>query len=215
MKKLIFILIFAIAGTVHAQTGTRYVTDSFEINIRSGPGTQYRIIRMINSGQKLELLETQENWSKVQLPGGVEGWVFTSYLQSDPPAKMRLQAVSARLDPLEKEHRVLKEEKDRLVIHNSELAMQLEETLKQLEASMLAYERLNEDSSEFLSIKTEHEHLAAGLAEKNKVIEELEKKIGELVFSSAIKWFLAGAGVLLLGMLIGNRAKKKRSTGLR
>ena len=200
---------------VPAHAYTRYVTDHFEINIRSGPGTQFRIVRMINSGQKLEVLETEDNWSKIQMPDGLEGWVFTTYLQAAPPARLSIQQLQARLEPLEIEHLALKQEKEEVSSLNQDLLQQLQETEKQLEESVSSYVRLREDSSEFISIKEDYERLTSDLETKTAQIEQLENRLTEHAFSSAIKWFLAGAGVLLLGMLLGSRSRKKRSSGLR
>ena len=214
MKKTIIMVVLMVMCSVPALAETLYVTDNFEINIRSGPGSEYRILRMIRSGQTLELIETGDTWSHVRLPDGLEGWAFNRYLQTSPPAARTLQALTARLRPLEIEHTRLQEEKDRLLEENRALAGQLEEAEAQLRETASSYEQLRKDASEFLQIKEEHDSLTARLEEKNARIEALEGRLTDQFLSSAVKWFLAGGGVLLLGFLLGNRSKKKRS-GLR
>ncbi len=214
MKKTMILVILMALYPVWAYAETRYITDQIEINLRSGPGAEYRIIRMLESGQKIEVLENKDNWSRVQVPDGPEGWVFSRYLQRSPAARKNLQVLTARLEPIEAENESLRAENERLLIMNQEIADQLEKTKKKLQEAVSAYEQLQESSAEFLKIKEEHENLKARLEEKNSRIEALESKISEQFLSSAIKWFLAGAGVLLIGILLGNRAKKKRP-GLR
>jgi len=216
MKKQIFLAVALVMGmALTAAAETRYVTDQFEVTFRSGPGDQYRILRMMRTGQRLELLETAGNWSRVEGPGGQTGWVRTQHLRPDPPARQTLQIMTARLESIEGERDSLSEENDRLHRLNQELEEHLRETEDRLEQAVSDYEELLEDSEDFLRIRDEHETLTNQVAEKRERIEELEGRITDEFLSSAIKWFLAGAGVLLLGMLLGSRSRKKRASGLR
>ena len=216
MKKQILLAVVLVLGmALTAVAETRYVTDQFEITFRSGPGDQYRILRMIGTGQRLELLETAGDWSRVEVPGGPDGWVRTQHLRPEPPARQALQTMTARLESMEAERDSLRGENNRLNRLNQELEENLRETEDRLEQAVSDYEELAADSEDFLRIREEHEALTNQVAKKSQRIEELEGRITDEFLSSAIKWFLAGAGVLLLGMIIGNHSKKKRSSGLR
>jgi hypothetical protein len=47
-----------------------------EVDVTSGPGTQYVAEFTLHSGAELDLLEVRENWVRVALPGEeLEGWV--------------------------------------------------------------------------------------------------------------------------------------------
>ncbi len=214
MKKIIIVLVITALWSVSAFAGTRYVSDRLEITVRAGAGNEYRIIRMLNSGQQVEVIEPGDDWSRVRIPGGQEGWTLTRFLQSDPPARQTVQTLTARLEPLELERASLRQENERLIKMNQEIEGELKEAIKKFEASVAAHDKLREESSEFLEMREEHEALLSGIEEKNLRIEELEGRVTEQFFSQAITWFLAGAGVLLLGMLLGSRSKKKRP-GLR
>ena len=216
MKKQILLAVALVLGmAITAAAETRYVTDQFEITFRSGPGDQYRILRMVRTGQRLELLETAGDWRRVEGPDGQTGWVRTQHLRPDPPARQTLQVMTARLESIEAERDSLREENERLHRLNQELEEHLREKEARLEEAVSDYEALLADSEDFLRIREEHETLTNQVAEKRARIEELEGRITDEFLSSAIKWFLAGAGVLLFGMLLGSRSKKKRSSGLR
>ena len=216
MKKQILLAVILVLGmALPAVAETRYVTDQFEITFRSGPGDQYRILRMISTGQRLELLETAGDWSRVEVPGGPDGWIRTQHLRPEPPARQALQTMTARLESIEEERDSLRGENNQLNRLNQELEEHLRETEVRLEQAVSDYEELQADSEDFLRIREEHETLTNQVAEKRERIEELEGRITDDFLSSAIKWFLAGAGVLLIGMLLGNHSKKKRSSGLR
>lgn len=45
------------------------------VNIRSGPGEEYRVIASASSGKSYELIHTERDWHKVSLSGGKTGWV--------------------------------------------------------------------------------------------------------------------------------------------
>ena len=214
MKKVIIVLVITALWSASAFAETRYVSDRLEITVRAGAGNEYRIIRMLNSGQRVEIVEPGDDWSRVRIPGGQEGWTLTRFLQSDPPARQTVQTLTARLEPLELENTSLKQENERLIRMNQEIEGQLKEVVTQHETSVAAHEKLREESSEFLEMKEEHKQFLSDIEEKNLRIEELEGRVTEQFFSKAISWFLAGAGVLLLGMLLGSRSKKKRP-GLR
>ncbi len=215
MKKIIIPAILIVIWAVSAHAETRYVTDRFEATLRTGPGIEYRILRMVASGQQVELLERGHDWSRVQIPGGPEGWMNSGYLQRDPVARDALQALTGRIGPLEAENVALRDENARLREQRGDIAAQLENTEKRLAEAVSRYEALRADAAEFIDIREAYIELKAGIEEKDRRIEALESRLTEQFLSSAIKWFLAGAGVLLLGMLLGNRSRKKRSSGLR
>jgi len=54
------------------------------VNIRSGPSTQSKVIAGAKWNDKLLVIEEQEEWYKVQLPGGETGWVHRSLCSSKP-----------------------------------------------------------------------------------------------------------------------------------
>jgi SH3 domain protein len=74
-----------------------YVRDELRINMRSGPGVQYRIVKLLRSGDKVERLAEQEDWIQVRLGEGEEGWVPAGYLTVDPPPSVALPRLQARM----------------------------------------------------------------------------------------------------------------------
>lgn len=63
------------------------LTTSAELNIRSGPGTQFiPVTRMLPPGTKVQVMKREGNWSfvevlqKVHGLNDVEGWVFSKFL---------------------------------------------------------------------------------------------------------------------------------------
>ncbi len=60
---------------------TRYVaTQRQNLNVRSGPGTSYKVVGSLTKGSKVTVISTSGSWSKI----GANRWVSTSYLSSSP-----------------------------------------------------------------------------------------------------------------------------------
>lgn len=49
------------------------------LNVRSGPGTEYERIGQVNQGEQYEIIEENDEWVKIQLDG-LEGWVTREYI---------------------------------------------------------------------------------------------------------------------------------------
>lgn len=71
---------------VSGEAQTVYVSDEFEITLRTGPGNDHKIISMPKSGNAMEILQKGEEWSRVRLPDGKEGWVLSRYISPTRPA---------------------------------------------------------------------------------------------------------------------------------
>lgn len=53
------------------------------LNLRSGPGTSYRVIQRMDNGLRVQELERSGNWSNIALPNGREGWAFRKYMKTE------------------------------------------------------------------------------------------------------------------------------------
>ena len=57
------------------------VVNASSLNVRSGPGVQYRAIAVVQGGTGVYIVAKDANgWVKIQVPGGVIGWVNGAYL---------------------------------------------------------------------------------------------------------------------------------------
>lgn len=62
---------------------TRYVfspNDGY-LNLRTGPGTRYRIVREMYNGEYVEILEWSGNWVRVRHESGATGWASARFLR--------------------------------------------------------------------------------------------------------------------------------------
>ncbi|QDD89833.1 TIGR04211 family SH3 domain-containing protein [Pseudomonas oryzihabitans] len=89
------------AGTANAQeSSTRWVSDSLTTYVRSGPTDGYRIVGTLRSGQKVELISTQGDYSQVRGEGGSTVWIPSSDLQAKPGQAERLPQLEQQVAEL-------------------------------------------------------------------------------------------------------------------
>jgi hypothetical protein len=54
-----------------------------EVDVVSGPGTQYVTEFTLHSGAEVSLIEVQGNWARLALPGSeLEGWIPASAIEA-------------------------------------------------------------------------------------------------------------------------------------
>ena len=90
--------ILLLAGTARAETA--WIAGGQRANVRSAPDVDARALGYADPADRVELLETSGGWSHVKTHDGVDGWVVSSRLQTDPPTGARAAAMASDLDEL-------------------------------------------------------------------------------------------------------------------
>lgn len=68
--------------------GRIYHTTASVLNVRSGPGTSYKIINKFYRDTACYVLEKSGNWSRVRSFNGTTGWVSNTYLSKNATARV-------------------------------------------------------------------------------------------------------------------------------
>ena len=189
---------------------TRYVSDILKLTLRTGPSTENKILAVIESGQQLEVLEPGEEWSRVQLPSGKEGWVLSRYLTPHETNNFKLERLEIKHQNLMTQAAALLEENNQLKAENEKLETEFQEKQNRAKKALTDYKTLKTEAAGFLDLKSKYENAASQLAEKTAQVEKLEEQLGTLERSTYIKWFLSGSGVLIVGFVIGFSTKRQR-----
>ena len=81
-----------IGGTVDPTpdkpTGTTYFTTASVLNVRSGPGTGYKVVAKLSRGTACKVTQSSGNWRKIKTSKGVVGWVSKNYLSKQTTARV-------------------------------------------------------------------------------------------------------------------------------
>jgi SH3 domain protein len=216
---LLFAIVVCALTPVQA-ADTRYVTDVFEVTMRSGTSTTNSIVRLLRSGEMVSVLEQDlaSQYSLVETEDGKQGYVLTRFLMETPAARQRLQELEAR-------HA---QQQQRLDQQNGEIG-ELETALQQERADTNALKTTLRASEQELSEVRGAAQNTLNILEQNKRLQilveqlrqektELSDTNAELSDSTQIDWFVRGGAVSLLAFVIGIlvtriRWRKKDSWG--
>ena len=96
------LLAFGVVDSAQAETAgkDRWVSDTLSTYVRSGPTDGYRIVGTLKSGQKVELINTQGDYSQVRGNSGDTVWIPTADLQEVPGQTERLPQLTQQVADL-------------------------------------------------------------------------------------------------------------------
>ncbi|BAS67540.1 MAG: TIGR04211 family SH3 domain-containing protein [Gammaproteobacteria bacterium] len=204
LKYLLLLPLLSLHSITNASSFV-YVTDTVPIPMRSENIIQNNpsnLIKLLDSGTKLEILSTEKGWTKVKHDNTI-GWMISRYLTSNVPAIVQLEELkrssnnsqrslskqNERNKTLEKDIARLKKENAILSIQNGKLESEkkhIQDTYKN--ALKLEYKNKNLEAQVLqLTAKLQ-------LLKNNNTIDQ---------DSSSRNWFIVGALVLFFGFMIG------------
>ncbi len=99
-----------------------WVRGNIRLNLRSGAGTQFKIIASVETGDQLKVLNTGESWTRVETSEGKTGWIPAGYLETEPPPTLRLKMLETETGTLRTELEEVRTEAARLRESNATLS---------------------------------------------------------------------------------------------
>jgi SH3 domain protein len=199
------VVMFLLLAASAASAAPGWVSDEFEITLRSGPSTSNAIQLMVKSGMQLEVLErdADSGYSRVQTPGGTEGWVLTRYLMNEPSAREQLETLTGQLtnastrgESLDSQLAAVKNEYNSA---NRQVAT-LERANSELETELAEIRRT---AANVLGINDQNKKLMDDLATAEIRADTLEQENRQLSSRTMRYWFMSGALVLIFGIILG------------
>jgi len=91
------------------------------LTLRTGAGTQYRIIGSLTTGDVATILTRGDGWTKVRTAEGKEGWVSAGFLQASPPARIQLERLERNTEELRRQVAELSEKTAELRATNEQI----------------------------------------------------------------------------------------------
>ncbi len=197
----------------------RYIVDNIVVSLRQGPGPQYKVLKTLQTGQSFEVLETKGGFSRVRTSDGAEGWVQEQFTSPNPPSE-NVKLINELNETIKK----LKAENEELLKASSTGGGGVaasdgdSATVQDLRAALAAsnqrYQQLEGEAQDVVALKTEKESSQAQAAAAQVTVVRLTAENQALRKRQTILWFLAGAGVLLLGWLIGRAPSRRQRHSL-
>ena len=99
-KRWIFPLaLFMVAIMVVSVQAKMVSVNADLINMRSGPGSKYKIIWELGKGYPLKVLSSKGNWYRVQDFENDKGWVYKKLVNRTPHLVVKKRAINLRSGP--------------------------------------------------------------------------------------------------------------------
>lgn len=202
--KIILLSILLGSGQALA-ADTMYVTDVFEVTMRSGTSTANSIVRMLQSGEAVTVLERDlvSKYSLVQSSDGKQGYVISRFLEDQPSARERLAALETRFE--QQSQRV---ETQQARIAELDQALEQEQADNQtlastLRASEQELAEVRSAAQDTLNIVEQNKRLQSVVDELRQEKTALTEANSELGDSTRQDWFVRGGAVSLIAFLVG------------
>jgi len=198
-------LVLCVPAPVSAQAQSAWVSDQFEIMLRSGPSTSNAIQLMVGSGTRLDVLErdAESGYTKVRTSGGTEGWVLTRYLMGEPAAREQLEQLTSELTSATSHGSTMGAQLDAVKSEyenaNGRIAA-LQNEKGRLERELAEIKRT---AANVLSIDSQNKNLRQQLTDAEIKVNILEQENEELASKRIRNWFVTGALVLFGGVMLG------------
>ena len=202
----LFAVALSVFAAAPASADTRYISDRLTVPLRSGPTNGHRILhRGLPAGTKLDVLEEDPNSSYVRIrtERGTEGWLEGQYLDTQPIARQRLSDAQAEIRRL---NQALSNERGRVAELNSgkgSAEAQSSRLSSELETLRTDHEALQAISAGAVAEHAENERLTAMNRRLRGEVQQLADQRDRLEARAEQQVLLYGAGLVILGLLIG------------
>ena len=200
---------------------TQYISDMVLVPVRSGAGSDYRIVnRGLPSGTALLIYGQSDDgeWTEIETRGGTRGWIPTQYLQQEPPAGLLINDMRLELEQVRGERdRVVSQlnQSSSEVNEADETIVSLNTRLESTEAELTEVKRV---SAAALDLDLMNQQLVAELESERSDADLLRLENVRLRERIANNQIMDGALAVLLGVILAIVAprlwpKKKRQDG--
>jgi SH3 domain protein len=211
----LFVLVLASALPVAADT--RFVSDRLIITVRDGKGPGAAPLTTLPTDEPVEVLEEDAQFLKIRTREGLVGFVQAQYITKETPKPIIIERLEKEVDRLKGRMEDLKatqspqaQELESLRERAQSLEKTLAETQSESRSALEKFNTLAENSGRVVEITAERDLLQEENQRLAAELATLEEDNTQLLRRGMIEWFLAGAGVFVVGWIIGKVSRKKR-----
>jgi len=225
---LLFALMLVMVAAGSALAETRYVTDQLIIIMRAEPDDGAASVKSLTTDAAVVVLGEAGDYLKVRATDGKEGYVKERYITKAVPKSVQIDKLAGERDRLQQEVTAQQARIKQLQTGNAAGTAELEQELDQtkqdlvearktgdtaaveLAALQKKYTTLEQSSGNVLQVVADREKLQNENDRLVKELETLQEEHTWLVQMTIAKWALTGAGILLIGWLMGKASRTRR-----
>jgi uncharacterized protein YgiM (DUF1202 family) len=128
---------------------TMYVTESTWVKVNSGPGTEYKVIARVRSGDPVTVLDQAGSWYHIRTSQDEEGWMMAALLTEGKPLTEQVNTLTSKTT-----------EQSRLITQLTEENKSLKKYAQLAESNSAELKRLKDEN---LRLKDHQDLLWAGV----------------------------------------------------
>jgi SH3 domain protein len=180
-----------------------YVKPSSEVVIRTGKGTDFKIVAMVKDGTSVEFIEEDESYMKVRLANGAEGWMLKRFLSREQPLSLLVETLQNANSRLSTETIAAAQKTEELSGALIKAQKEVTGLIAERDQFKNDYEQLAKDTTDVVKIKQNQKKTAQENSALTDKLFQAEQENDALSKDTTLHWFLAGAGVFLIGIIFG------------
>ncbi len=178
------LLSFSLVATSYAEE-KRYISDELFTWVRSGPGDQYRLIKTLQAGETVTLLQSDQNtqYGQIRDSNGNTAWIPLSQLSSEPSLRTQVPRLEQQVRDLTN------------MINN------IEGEWNQRTSGM--QKKVAASDGIINGLKRENQQLKNQLIVAQKKVDAANIQLDDKQRAIILQWFIYGGCVAGIGLLIG------------
>lgn len=204
-SQFLVVLILGVILPPTADAQSVWVSDQFEVMLRTGPSTTNAIQLMVDSGTELEILDedVEAGYTQVRTGGGTEGWVLTRYLMQEPSAREQLESLTGQLTNAAAEGSSMTSQLDAVRGEYDSATRQIRQLEQDKSGLQAEVDDITQKAANTLAIDRQNQDLRQQLTDAEIKVSILEQENEKLSGQTTRNWFITGALVLFAGVLLG------------
>jgi SH3 domain protein len=203
LKLLLIVTLFTAPIATLAETV--WLRDVLYVNIRTGPSNNNRILQTITSGTRMEVLEKPEDvdFYRVRTEDGLEGWIPSQYLVTEPTGNLRAEMLQAEKDQLQSQYNALEEKYKALLNDKGDVKGELETLRSDNERLTTELNRIKAVSGDALNMDSQLQKVTEENAIINTELDVLKAENQSLREYNDNIILLTGGGLMVGGIFLG------------
>ena len=197
--------VLSLLASFNLAAQTHFVTDDFEVMLRTGPSIQNKIIKPLRSGTSIEILreDSGKGHSQVRTSDGEIWYILRRFITDQPSARRQLSRVQNQLE----ERRSSPTELQTLLAaaqeENRELINQNVGLTDELKSLSVELAKIKEVSGDVVGVADKNQKLESEVRELLLQLDDIRIQNEALKDNSETMRNLIGAGLIILGLFLG------------
>lgn len=202
-KLLLVVLGITLSVPVAAQAS--YVTDDFEVMMRTGPSIQNKIIQPLRSGTPIEVLreDSGNGHSQIQTRGGQIGYILRRFITDQPSARSRVQELQNQLNALRSNPSELQTLLANAQDENRQLISQNVSLTDEMQTVKTELAEIKSVSGDVVEVAAKNQKLEAEVQQLLLQLDDIRIQNEALKDNSDTMRNLVGGGLVVFGLFLG------------